>query len=328
MRPYWLEKGRTARRGLRGRMCCAASVRGGTLSDTLGQALSRLMQALFCESGRAVFAVRGGRILLALEKPAVLPRTEAVHSLWELRRYAERNLAVTPNFAVLSPAPAGADPGRCLQALIVETGEDSAGVCWLGELPPAQASLSREERVSFARQNAARLWALNSPKKIYAAWRTLERLADASAGQEQEEALDALAGALGIWRGAGLRGAYEACREALCTLAPDDSDRHEMGQVVALVLKNLHREVKLSEAAGKVGFHEVYFSALFKQQMGMGFARFCVQMRMEHAKRLLKERSISTCQVAEMCGYRDMAYFYRVFKQNVGVTPTAWRDAP
>ena len=46
----------------------------------------------------------------------------------------------------------------------------------------------------------------------------------------------------------------------------------------------------------------------------------------EHAKRLLCEGAHTTSQVSEMCGYRDIAYFCRVFKQNVGVTPAAWRD--
>lgn len=47
--------------------------------------------------------------------------------------------------------------------------------------------------------------------------------------------------------------------------------------------------------------------------------------RINKAKELLRDTNIKISGVAEKVGFSDAAYFYRVFKKSVGVTPAQYR---
>ncbi|MNW21702.1 Xylose operon regulatory protein [compost metagenome] len=47
---------------------------------------------------------------------------------------------------------------------------------------------------------------------------------------------------------------------------------------------------------------------------------------MEKAKALIKDQQMSIKDAAEICGYKDLAYFYRVFKNHFGITPGELRS--
>ncbi|MNI68453.1 HTH-type transcriptional activator Btr [compost metagenome] len=52
-----------------------------------------------------------------------------------------------------------------------------------------------------------------------------------------------------------------------------------------------------------------------------------ISLRMEEAKRLLvSELALKTYEVGERVGYADPAYFNKVFKKVVGITPKEYRD--
>lgn len=69
-----------------------------------------------------------------------------------------------------------------------------------------------------------------------------------------------------------------------------------------------------------------YFSRYFKRVCGCSFYEFVRNARMERAMALLKTNR----QVQEICeavGYHDKAYFYKVFQQYTGKTPSEFRRA-
>lgn len=52
---------------------------------------------------------------------------------------------------------------------------------------------------------------------------------------------------------------------------------------------------------------------------------YIVDRRMEKAKELLKKTNDSVDVIAEQVGFRDSAYFFKVFKKNTGKTPIGYR---
>lgn len=48
--------------------------------------------------------------------------------------------------------------------------------------------------------------------------------------------------------------------------------------------------------------------------------------RLEEAKRLLKDTSLSIQKISEEVGYHDTAYFSKIFKKSLGMTPSRFRD--
>lgn len=59
--------------------------------------------------------------------------------------------------------------------------------------------------------------------------------------------------------------------------------------------------------------------------LGMGVTDYVRERRIEHAKELLLEPSLSVSAVSERIGYTDTNYFTKVFKKATGVTPSAWK---
>lgn len=65
---------------------------------------------------------------------------------------------------------------------------------------------------------------------------------------------------------------------------------------------------------------------LSKQMYGCGIAEHIRDLRMELARKLLKDRSNATIdEIAGLCGYSDYNYFISVFSRENGQTPGAFR---
>ncbi len=61
---------------------------------------------------------------------------------------------------------------------------------------------------------------------------------------------------------------------------------------------------------------------------GFSSSAYILQVKIDHAKKLLAKREKNIGEVAEACGFLDVAYFSRTFKKITGVTPTAYRNLP
>lgn len=85
-------------------------------------------------------------------------------------------------------------------------------------------------------------------------------------------------------------------------------------------------EMNLSMIADKVCVSPGYLSQLFKQVEGESCIEYLTKVRINHAKKLLKETTLKTYEIAEKVGYSDPQYFSTCFKRIVGVSPTAYRD--
>jgi AraC-like DNA-binding protein len=66
-------------------------------------------------------------------------------------------------------------------------------------------------------------------------------------------------------------------------------------------------------------------STLFKEEFGEKFVVYVSQVRMEHAKALLRNSEHSIQEIAEKVGYLHQMSFIRAFKKQVGTTPGDYR---
>ncbi|MBO7378904.1 MAG: response regulator [Bacteroidales bacterium] len=62
-----------------------------------------------------------------------------------------------------------------------------------------------------------------------------------------------------------------------------------------------------------------------RQLTGTSVAAYVLQFRMQHAKHLLLETHMAIGEISLACGFDDMSYFSRVFRQSFGVTPSQFR---
>ncbi len=112
-------------------------------------------------------------------------------------------------------------------------------------------------------------------------------------------------------------------------LVPEEKDSGRLRiirQAEKYVRENLDGELSLQNVAGHVYLSPAYFSSLFKQMKGQPFTQYVNKLRVDNAKELLADESLSVRYIARHSGFADASYFTRVFKNVMGMTPGEYRQ--
>ncbi len=109
------------------------------------------------------------------------------------------------------------------------------------------------------------------------------------------------------------------------SMVKKDSYSPAIEAACAYLEKNFMSDITLEEAAGEAGLSSFYFSKLFKKVKNITFIEYLTSLRIEEAKKLLKETNMSIREVSENIGYGDQNYFTRVFKKVTGMSPSVYR---
>ncbi|MBD2867149.1 response regulator transcription factor [Paenibacillus arenilitoris] len=78
--------------------------------------------------------------------------------------------------------------------------------------------------------------------------------------------------------------------------------------------------------ADKLNITPGYVGLIFNQHAGEHISGYIAGLRMDKARRLLKDPSLPIQQVAPAAGYADPHYFARAFKKTEGLTPSQYRN--
>ncbi len=115
----------------------------------------------------------------------------------------------------------------------------------------------------------------------------------------------------------------------ICRFVAEERTGKNAGRLVEraqkFIKENYMKELTLEQVAEEVNLNPYYFSKLFKQETGETFIDYVTGIRIDRAKKLMSDPRLSLKEVCFSVGYRDPAYFTRVFKKMVGVTPSEYR---
>jgi transcriptional regulator GlxA family with amidase domain len=91
------------------------------------------------------------------------------------------------------------------------------------------------------------------------------------------------------------------------------------------VAQHYAEPLRLPDVARVAGFAPSHFSKLFILRERMPFSAYVRRLRLERAKFLLTTTELGAKRVAELSGFGSVYYFTRVFHEELGVTPAAYR---
>lgn len=117
---------------------------------------------------------------------------------------------------------------------------------------------------------------------------------------------------------------YAASLEQL-TVQRRNKNRLNLAEIRRIVDERWAENIKLDTLAKTFYVSKEYLSKAFKQEYGVNLTDYMTRLKMEHARRLLMEEGVSIKAVAELCGYEELGYFYRVFKKHYGQSPGEMR---
>jgi len=88
---------------------------------------------------------------------------------------------------------------------------------------------------------------------------------------------------------------------------------------------NFADQLRLPDVAKKAGFSVPAFSRIFRHATGTSFLAYLRNVRVEHAKMLLRTTNLPTAQIAINCGFQSPHHLIRSFKKVTGHTPGDYR---
>jgi len=113
-------------------------------------------------------------------------------------------------------------------------------------------------------------------------------------------------------------------------LSPAAAETHPTKSLledVCVYLQNHYQyDISRDSVARQFNISPNYLSRIFQVQGHMTFSNYLMHVRTDRAKHLLTSYDLKLADVAERCGYRDLAYFCRVFRKLAKMTPTDYRE--
>ena len=99
----------------------------------------------------------------------------------------------------------------------------------------------------------------------------------------------------------------------------------KLQQIIEYINMHLSEKIVIEDMCDEFNISSRYLRKKFNDTLGINVNHYITLMRINLAKKLLAERTLSIVQVAGESGFGSSQYFSHVFKKMVGVTPTQYR---
>ena len=97
-------------------------------------------------------------------------------------------------------------------------------------------------------------------------------------------------------------------------------------RAIAYIEHNYHRRVTLQCVGVQVGFHPNHLCRVFREQLGLSFHEYLLQVRLKKAIRLLVHSDYPIKAVGYWVGFGSPEQFSKVFTRWIRCTPRAFRE--
>lgn len=87
------------------------------------------------------------------------------------------------------------------------------------------------------------------------------------------------------------------------------------------ICQNFSNDISLVDCAVYVNTSYTHLSREFRKETGLRFVEYLNMVRINKAKSLLIRHKYSMKEIVDMVGFRNYNYFFKVFKENEGLTP-------
>ena len=100
-----------------------------------------------------------------------------------------------------------------------------------------------------------------------------------------------------------------------------------LGEVLSYMESHLEQDISTHQLVRIAGMSESTLARRFRKVLGRSPVDHLIRLRMDRARRLLRDADMNITEVALACGFADSNYFSRRFKAAEGRTPRAYRAA-
>ena len=99
-----------------------------------------------------------------------------------------------------------------------------------------------------------------------------------------------------------------------------------MAGLMKYVQEHMEDPLSTEELARHACVTKCHLIRMFRSSLGVTPLRYITQCKVQHAQTLLLRTDLSVKQVGEAVGFKDISYFIRLFRRQLGFTPQEYRE--
>ncbi len=104
-----------------------------------------------------------------------------------------------------------------------------------------------------------------------------------------------------------------------------------MEHVAEEMLKKLdtyaYKRISVDRFCKEMKYSKAYLSKIFKQNYNCSISTYITKVKINEAKKLIREHNYNFSQISDMLMFANPLYFSRVFKRTTGMSPTEYKNS-
>ncbi|MDR1209541.1 MAG: AraC family transcriptional regulator [Clostridiales bacterium] len=112
---------------------------------------------------------------------------------------------------------------------------------------------------------------------------------------------------------------------AASVYVPWQGENDVVRSVIRILTDNIYGSVSMDEILRRISFSKSYLTRLFRNNTGFTIMEYYSNMKIDEAKKLISENSLSLTEIAEKLGYYSIHYFSSQFKKKTRMTPSEYK---
>ncbi len=119
---------------------------------------------------------------------------------------------------------------------------------------------------------------------------------------------------------------YRPCKRCRPDLIDPPGNNTLIQETIQLLEREYRTSLTLDKVAAEVGMSKFHLQRLFKKAIGKTPLEYITALRLQEASLLLHTTNLTITNIAHVLGYKSSAHFSSVFHQNIGMSPTTYRE--
>jgi AraC-like DNA-binding protein len=113
----------------------------------------------------------------------------------------------------------------------------------------------------------------------------------------------------------------------LSTSVKERSDEDMMKKIIAFLNENISENITFEDVCRFSFLSKTNLKVLFKEKSDMSVMEYYRKLKIEEAKKMIREGENNFTQIASLLGYTSIHYFSRHFKKATGMTPSQYSSS-
>ena len=97
--------------------------------------------------------------------------------------------------------------------------------------------------------------------------------------------------------------------------------------IIGYMQNNMAESITVNDLVRYSGSNRTTIYDVFKENFGVGPVKYFIRLKMETAKKYLREKNYNITQISELLGYSSIHYFSRQFKSETGMSPIEYSNS-